>query len=158
MSDRLRILVVEDCENMAHFIGRILDPLRAAFPGCSVVYKGSMADALLVIAELPHPDVIVLDAKLPDSTISETISRLKELDEKHPVVVVSAIANSQEIELITKLGIEFVTKTVERGFIDLLRSAILRTLLRGHERKRSKLDADIERIHELVDLLQHHAS
>ena len=151
MCERLLILVVEDHIGVQAIIERGVATIRAAFPDSEVRHRASLADAMLVLAEHPRPDAVVLDLALSDSTTQQTIARLHEIDALSPVVVITGMATPEEIEMVKKLGIEVIVKST--GFLGWLEAAIVRAAIRGMNRRENVLRECIKRMEVIVPKL-----
>ncbi len=85
MSDRYRILAVEDDPEIAHLYRSVL-----AEEGYDVLVACDAREALRLLAA--HPDVVLLDLMLPDTDGYSVLRRIRERPDLKgvPVIVVSA--------------------------------------------------------------------
>lgn len=91
----MRVLIVEDHENMARLMEASLQIILAAFPGSIVTITPSLAAAKETIRANP-PDLIVLDLALSDSGLQQTLSEVHEMNKQSPLVIVTG--NWQQME------------------------------------------------------------
>jgi nitrogen regulation protein NR(I) len=104
------LLVVDDEPSILH-------AFRRAFrePEVTLVTVGTAAEALEAI-EQHHPDVVVLDVKLPDQSGLEAFRRIHELDARIPVIIITGHGTTDVAIEAMKLGaFEFLLKPLELG-------------------------------------------
>ena len=91
-TEALKVLYVDDTESQRYAISRMLSSNGYG------VYQGSTGQQGLDLAHEFHPDVIVLDVKLPDIDGFEVCRRLKSADDTRdiPILQVSASFTSPE--------------------------------------------------------------
>ena len=118
-STRRTILSIDDEQS-------ILDLIRIEFEDdFDVVTARSGAEALDLLAHQPV-DVVLLDLRMPQMAGEEFLRRLNSTRVRPPVVVMSAVRETETVVECMKLGaVDYVTKPWERGE---LRAAILRSL------------------------------
>lgn len=88
MSDEKNLaLIVEDQESIAMLWQRNLEKLHM-----TVKWAMSMADAKRIAAEIPPPDLILLDLKLGDSKAEQTLHAIDYFKEKNPDVVIIVLS------------------------------------------------------------------
>jgi len=105
MSDRPRVLVVDDEPNIRDLLGTVL-----RFHGFRVDAAGSAAQALAAVRD-GHPDVVLLDVGLPDGDGFDVCRRLRE--ESPALGVVFLTARDDARDTVTGLalgGDDYVTK------------------------------------------------
>ncbi len=78
------LLIVDDEQRYADMLARRLN-LRGC--NCEVCYRGQEA---LDILKRKNFDLILLDLHLPDIYGTEVLTRIKEMDSKTPVIIVTA--------------------------------------------------------------------
>jgi len=105
----------------------VLDVFRALLegPGLKVLTAASAAEGVALVTSV-EPDAVVLDAMLPDKSGLETFERLRRLDPRLPILMISASSDSDTVIEATKLGafdylvkpLDFqrVRELVERSF------------------------------------------
>ncbi len=93
-----RVLIVDDEAGMRHSLQRLLGPA-----GYEVSTARSGAEALALVKETPF-DVIVLDIQMPGLSGLDTLSRLREIDPKLPVVLITAYGTSEAAMQAIELG------------------------------------------------------
>jgi diguanylate cyclase (GGDEF)-like protein len=106
-SKRQKILIVDDVpENI-----RVL--MEALKDDYAIVPAVSGATALKISGETPHPDLILLDIRMPEMDGFEVIKRLKENDNTRyiPVIFVTAISEVTNEAMGFQLGaVDYITK------------------------------------------------
>lgn len=98
MSDRARVLVVDDNEEMLARSAEVLSP------ACEVVGAVRDGAAALAAVETLHPDVIVLDISMPGMTGLEVASRLKSTGSRAAVVFLTVHDERDVIRAGTVVG------------------------------------------------------
>ena len=107
------LLVIDDEQRYADMLARRLN-LRGC--KCEVCYSGQDA---LDILERKNFDLILLDLQLPDIYGTEVLTRIKEMDSKTPVVIVTAHGTEKdEQECIQKGAYAFLHKPL--GILGLM--------------------------------------
>lgn len=89
----MKVLIVEDQQPVADMLRRYLEPISR-----EVVVVSTMHEAVNALESQPPFDLITLDLGLPDSTVMESVSRIREIHEKNNggfVVVVTGIAGKE---------------------------------------------------------------
>ncbi len=118
------LLIVDDEPAIQHAFAR-------AFRGADLTLKSAhtAAEALAVVASQP-PDVIVLDVQLPDASGLETFHRIRALDERLPVVIVTGHGTTElAIEAMKEGAFEYILKPLELGELRELIARAVRTSL-----------------------------
>lgn len=103
-----RILVVDDDTSLQKLVGVLLQ-----HAGMEVVAAESAAAAAQVLKSPPLPELMVLDLMLPDVSGLEFLRqvRAKELFEPLPVLILSALADPEQIRNGLQLGADrYLTK------------------------------------------------
>lgn len=150
MSTALKILIVEDEEPMALLIERIVKPLMGHFPGSQVIFAHSMKIALEIIATFPAPSVALLDLRLPDSDIDQTIAKLDAFEDRCPVVIVTGYAEGQVRTLLEGRNIGMITKDDALSQPGMLLRMITWAAERWHAGRYERVLRDINRMKEIV--------
>ena len=104
------LLIVDDEPAIQHAFRRALrdEPFALRF-------ADTAADAVAAFAA-DRPDAVVLDVRLPDATGLETFRRLKALDERVPVVLITGHGTTDlAIEAIKEGAYEYLLKPLELG-------------------------------------------
>jgi two-component system nitrogen regulation response regulator GlnG len=102
------LLVVDDEPAIQHAFQR-------AFRGTELVLKSAntAAEAVEAVAR-DHPDVVVLDVRLPDATGLETYHRLRQIDARVPVILVTGHGTTElAIEAMKAGAYEYLLKPLE---------------------------------------------
>lgn len=108
MTSKLKILVVDDDQNMAHTLSDILsisgyDPIEAHSP-----------EAALAIINERKIDCVLTDVRMPGMSGVELFEEIHKIKENLPVVLMSAYARNEEIKQGLKQGaIGLLTKPLE---------------------------------------------
>lgn len=103
-----RILVVDDERPVLDLIETLLT--RAGF---EVILADNVATAVLILRSTPLPDLVILDLMLPDISGLELLRqmRAKDVFDNLPVLVLSALADPEEIRQGLELGADrYLTK------------------------------------------------
>ncbi|MCB4771905.1 response regulator [Ancylobacter sp. Lp-2] len=114
-----RVLYIDDDPGMARLVQKAL--MRR---GYDVMLAGNAADGLRLIDE-DDVHVVALDHFLPTGTGIDVLAALRQRSGAPPVVYVTASAETTVAVQALKAGaIDYVPKTIEAEFIELLTSAI----------------------------------
>ncbi|WP_114418606.1 diguanylate cyclase domain-containing protein [Marinospirillum perlucidum] len=129
-----RVLVIEDEPGDAQLVRlQLQEKDREAF---AVEMVASLEEAASLLRDQSfHPDVILLDLNLPDSTGPDTVKRCRQLAPDVPVIVLTGLDDHQATEVAIEAGAEDYLSKGEEGAS--LRKAIRYALLR-HERDASE--------------------
>lgn len=128
----MKVLVIEDDENLAELIKRTLEPISA-----EITCVRTLAEGMAEVARVPAPEVVTLDLNLPDSTATETLERVKTLREKNEnaliLIVTGALDISHRSKAIEFGADDFIVKheafAPPSGFMKNLRD-VVRSLVR----------------------------
>lgn len=103
-----KLLSIDDDRSIHHLIRRVLEK-----PDLEVSSASTAKEALASIEETP-PDVVLLDVVLPDASGMELFTRLKELDPRLPVIIVTAVDTSETAIEAMKLGaFDYLPKPID---------------------------------------------
>lgn len=91
--DQSSILIVDDVSSVRYFLNQNLRIM-----GAERVLEASTGQQALVAVSTNHPDVVFLDIELPDSNGHELLSRIKALDPKCHVVIMSAHSTVENVK------------------------------------------------------------
>ena len=134
------LLIVDDEPAIQHAFQR-------AFRGADLTLRSAhtAAEALAAVASQP-PDVIVLDVQLPDASGLETFHRIRRLDERLPVVIVTGHGTTElAIEAMKEGAFEYILKPLELGELrELIARAVRTSLLMRVPATLPTLDAPTE--------------
>lgn len=130
MSNRFKVLIVEDEMNICNFIKTILET-----NGYQVMFAQNAASGNTMF--LSHrPDLLILDLGLPDLDGTEVIKQVRETSGT-PIIVLSARTNESDKVKALDLGADdYITKPF--GTNELL--ARVRAALRGYRRREAESD------------------
>lgn len=107
----IRIVVVDDHEMVRAGVRAILDP----DPDFDIVGEASSANDLQELVDRAHPDVVLLDARLPGISGPDAC---RQLTERHPdvrVLIVSVFTDKDLVEACINAGASgYVVKDIER--------------------------------------------
>ncbi|HEV3146812.1 MAG TPA: sigma-54 dependent transcriptional regulator [Gemmataceae bacterium] len=114
------LLVIDDEESVCYSFRRVF-----ASEQVTVITAGTCAEGL-ALARAQAPTVVVVDLQLPDGSGMDLLPRLRELDAKRPIIIITAHGTTQTaIEamksgafdyLIKPLDLERLSQVVERAF------------------------------------------
>lgn len=97
-ASRGSILIVDDEPAVAEMLRDIFTAQGYAVDGAS-----NGGDAVM-LASLSRPDAVILDIKLPDTSGAEVLTRLRELDDSIPVVMLSGSDDEEMARSLLKAG------------------------------------------------------
>ena len=128
MSNKFKVLIIEDEINICNFVKTILET-----NGYQVVYAPSAAEGKTMF--LSHrPDLLILDLGLPDLDGTEVIKQVRE-EAGTPITILSARTNEADKVKALDLGADdYITKPF--GTNELL--ARVRAALRGYRRREAE--------------------
>lgn len=146
----LYILIVEDSETVAAVIERTIGRLREWFPDAVIQAVTSWADAIRYINADPAPDLTLLDLTLPDATMHESIARVKHLEERTAVVIITGQKRETVEERLIDSEVEILEKNPSLWAGDGIIRAMARAMLRRNrvasEARFSRIDDYLTRI------------
>ena len=117
-TSRGSILIVDDEPAVAEMLRDIFTAQGYAVDGAS-----NGGDAVM-LAALSRPDTVILDIKLPDTTGAEVLTKLHELDDSIPVVMLSGSDDEDMARSLLKAGaIDYIRKPFQ--FDQLLQAVSL---------------------------------
>ncbi|QEG36916.1 sigma-54-dependent transcriptional regulator [Bythopirellula goksoeyrii] len=103
-----KLLSIDDDRSIHHLIRRALEELDLD------ISSASTAEEALASAEQSPPDVAVLDVVLPDMSGMDLFAKLKELDPRMPVIIVTAVDTSEIAIEAMKLGaFDYLPKPID---------------------------------------------
>jgi DNA-binding NtrC family response regulator len=103
-----RVLIVDDDKNLRYAFRRILDPERF-----EIDEAGSGEEALNRITPGSH-SVVFLDLRMPGLSGLDCLSRIQEIDNKIPVIIITAFGTTEvAIEAVKRGAYDFVLKPFE---------------------------------------------
>lgn len=120
-SERIRVVIVDDHAVVALGLRALLDDVD----GIEVVALATSVRQAVEAAHLHHPDVILLDYRLPDGTGVEASMQIHLLPTPPRIVMVTAAADRRVLGHALDAGcIGFVSKNADRqNLIDAIRAA-----------------------------------
>ena len=138
----IRVLLVEDNPGDALLIRSALDESRWSF---EVLQAGRLADAV-DLAATDHPDVVLLDLGLPDSTGEETFQSFRDAQPRLPVVVLTGLDDDDAADDALLAGAQdyllkggSVNDTVARAVRNAIERSRLAAQVDRHHRQRGAL-------------------
>src|SRR5262245_25178311 len=134
---RHRVLVVDDAEGIRAFVANWLE-----VEGYEVDTAEDGRRALALLEGGAAPDAILLDVMLPGIDGIETLRRIRALDERVPVVMLSVVGKASTIVEAMRLG---AADYLNKPFDDLVLRATLEKVLerRSLERERDRLAREV---------------
>lgn len=146
----MHILIVEDQDNMAVVMQRLIAPVRKAWPDCAVTWVITLAAAKHIIASTCPPDVTVLDLSLNDSSVDATIAQIPHMKENTAIIVVTG-----HYEVVPRIpeGIPIIKK--DEGMSKSFALVVARAFLSRPNGPWAQADKAIERMKELEQQLTH---
>jgi two-component system, NarL family, response regulator DevR len=107
----IRLVLVDDHEMVREGLRAIL----GADPDFEIVGESGSADALAQLVERTHPDIVLLDARLPGVSGPEACRRLSETHPDVRVIIVTTYSDEDLVEESISAGAKgFVVKDIER--------------------------------------------
>ena len=114
------ILIIDDEPNVCYSLGRALESATLA-----VTAAGSGRQGIQSI-RLSLPDAVILDVRLPDMTGLEAYAKIREIDARLPVIVITAHGTTETAIEAMKLGaFEYLLKPLD---LDQLASVVDRAI------------------------------
>ena len=104
-----RILIADDEQPARARLRRLVEELD----GCSVVGEAEHGHAVLMQCERLHPDVVLLDIRMPDMDGIEAARHLSKLDDS-PAVIFTTAFDSYAMEAFDAQAIGYLLKPVRR--------------------------------------------
>ncbi|MCR6652321.1 MAG: ATP-binding protein [Cellvibrionaceae bacterium] len=99
----MHILIAED--NQDH-LELIVDMLRSSFGRlCKIRHHTNLGDAIHYL-ERKRVDIFLCDLKLPDSSILQTVERIKILEDAPPIIVLTSLHDHELAQHLVKEGIQ----------------------------------------------------
>lgn len=123
---RPRILLVEDCDDVARVLGELLGHAFSAHGGCSVCRVGSLSEARQEFL-MPGYDVALVDLNLPDSRGLDTVAAFRRLNlYSIPFVALTgeAFGEDEQVAAMILGASGFLAKEEVAGHPNWLRKAI----------------------------------
>lgn len=126
MPNRPSVLIVDDEPNIRLALSQHLqsDTLR-------VITAGTAREALEAISN-QHPDIVLLDVRLPDMSGLEACTRIHEMDRRLPVVIMTAFARTDvAIEATRRGAFDYLIKPLDlKQLRDIVQKAVYVSRLR----------------------------
>lgn len=114
-SEKLKILVVDDDNSIRGYVARLL-----SMSGFEAVTAGSGKDALRQLRSHTDVSLILLDILMPDMDGLETLSEIKKVSKDLPVIMLSALGQTNIIVKAMKAGAsDYLVKPFEEEELDL---------------------------------------
>ncbi|MFO8049018.1 MAG: sigma-54 dependent transcriptional regulator [Desulfosudaceae bacterium] len=105
-----RILIIDDDEGLVHFLGRFFQ--RKGYQVTSCLTSGAALEAI----SANDFDLILLDYKMPDINGLDLLSRIKEIEVKTPVILMTAYGTTDlAIETMKRGAYDYLTKPFDRS-------------------------------------------
>ena len=138
----LRVLLIEDDSDHAELVQGCLDILRDQ--PVTWTWVDTLAKGIALLHDERVFDVVILDLSLPDSSLSETVLRLRPHAEGTPIVVLTSL-NDMDVALraVREGAQDYLVKT------QLSSELLLRTI--RHAVERSRHMAELARMNETLE-------
>jgi DNA-binding NtrC family response regulator len=134
---RFRVLVVDDAEGIRTYLASLLE-----LKGYDVDTAEDGRRALALLEGGAAPDAIILDVMMPGIDGVETLRRIRKLDEKVPVVMLSVVGKASTIVEAMQLGAsDYLNKPFEEGDLELALGKVFAK--RELEEERDRLAQDL---------------
>jgi DNA-binding NtrC family response regulator len=126
MNHSIKVLMVDDEDRFRETTKKVLQ-----HQGFQMILAESGAEALLKLPE--HPDVVVLDIKMPDMDGHETLDEIKAIAPDLPVIMLTGHgARPSAHKALSKGAFEYLTKPCDMALlISKIRDAYQHTLETG---------------------------
>jgi two-component system sensor histidine kinase/response regulator len=99
----VQILIAED--NQDH-LELIMEMLQSSFGHTVKIRHFAQLQPALDYLTEGHVDVFLCDLKLPDSSIENTVDRIKSLEDAPPIIVLTSLHDDELAQRLVKLGIQ----------------------------------------------------
>lgn len=126
-----KILIIDDEETLAEFIGKILLDLKEYFSEIEIKIANSGRDGVST-AQSFIPDVVLLDIKLPDISGIEVLSEIKRIDQDIQVIMMTGFASLETAVAAVREGAyDYINKPFEstEQLKTIVKNAIERRIL-----------------------------
>jgi len=118
--DKKKVLFVDDEEDFLNIVGRRIESW-----GFEVIYA---SDGKQALNELKNnkPDVIILDYKMPNMDGISTLRRIREIDMRIPVIMLTAFQDERSVKGTKEYGVSaFIPKlSLHSDAVEVLKSAL----------------------------------
>ena len=138
-----KLLVIDDEKNVCYSLEKAL-----ASDELAVICTNTATDGIECVRS-ESPDVVLLDVRLPDFSGLEAYGKIREIDPRLPVIVITAHSTTETAIEAMKMGAyEYLLKPVElhqlrevvAGALDLSRLSRVPAVLDGEERSEPQTD------------------
>jgi DNA-binding NtrC family response regulator len=134
---RYRVLVVDDAEGIRTYLASLLE-----LKGYDVDTAEDGRSALALLEGGAAPDAIILDVMMPGIDGVETLRRIRDLDEKLPVVMLSVVGKASTIVEAMRLGAsDYLNKPFEESELEVALDKVFAK--RELERERDRLAQEV---------------
>lgn len=139
--EEIRVMIIDDHEVVRRGIAEVVDRTD----GLSVVAEAGSVSEAVRRAELVHPEVALVDLRLPDGTGIDIIERLSEVSSMTKCIVLTSFDDDSALEEALRVGAKaYLLKSVRGAEIteNIRAVAAGRTLLDERTIERRRLDHD----------------
>ncbi len=146
-----RILVIEDDPAIGMLIEDALGRLRKKFNSVTITRSDLLHKGRILVQSSPSYDLVVLDLRLPDSEIEQTIGQIDLMENYSPVIIVTGYPETMIRKLLDNREIDVIYKG-GKGllWLEVLCAAIVGAIIRWRQRNHDRIEANIRRIKELA--------
>src|SRR5579872_6523008 len=145
----IRILYVDDDPAFARLVARALTRRGYEVDHVATGEEG--------VARASGFDLVALDHHLPTGTGLDVLAALREIESRPPVVYVTAAEDTAIAVAALKAGAaDYVAKTTDEGFFELLGSAVDQALEKARlQRERDRAEREMREAKERAEMLLH---
>lgn len=125
---KIRVLIVDDAVMVRSRLSKIL----SADPEIEVVGVAATGRIALLKQAALKPDAIVLDVEMPDLDGLQTLSRLRQIDDRLPVIMFSSMTTrgaTATLDALTLGASDYVTKPSQLGDVEAVTQYLQDTLI-----------------------------
>ncbi len=150
-NNSISILIVDDQQSVIVALKDTLSELLKRYVSVKISTALSKDEALVIIRQTPHQDVVFWDLWMPKSTIEENIAIISEIDHDSPVLVITGMSEEEYKDRCLAAGASgFITKQNAVIGVNLLESMVL-AMDRWTNRKRKRCDELLDNMRNLLE-------
>jgi len=108
-----KVLVVDDEKPIREMLMKFLD--EKGYRTCSA----AGGEEALKLLKSDRPDVVLLDIRMPGEDGVETLKKIKQVDQKAGVIMVTAVSEREVAEQCVELGaFDYITKPISLSYLE----------------------------------------